>query len=100
MSGKFAWKPDDFAVAKPQPVNDDPALDFYRTKSLALQGKLFAPKGKFRVVSVDTWKGPFEDELVGDFDTLDEAVRAARAERYAVYIYDDTGKISDFLGRD
>ena len=41
--------------------------------SLASEGKLKAPKGKFRVVGVDTFAGPTDDYLIGDFDTVEEA---------------------------
>ena len=46
--------------------------------SLGLKGKLKAPnKGSFRVVAVDTWEGPFEDCLVGNFDNKDDAIEAS-----------------------
>ena len=53
-----------------------------------------APKGKFRVVSVDTFDG--SDALEGDFGTLDAAKIYARdfvkgEEMCKVHIYDDTG---------
>ena len=53
-----------------------------------------APAGQFRVIAVDRFKGLADDELVGDFTTLDAAIEAANAEAdpwYAVYVYDADG---------
>lgn len=60
-----------------------------------------APPGRFRVIACDTFEGPFADALVGDFDTLDAALHAAKDElcpMTAVYVYDDAGalKFSDY----
>jgi len=55
-----------------------------------------APSGKFRVIACDTFEGPFADEVVGDYDTLDTAIEAAKANLVpmtAVYVYDDTGQL-------
>lgn len=52
-----------------------------------------APKGKFRVVGVDTFSN--EDWLEGDFDTLDEAVDVANKKggtMTKMHVYDDQEK--------
>jgi hypothetical protein len=54
-----------------------------------------APSGQFRVIACDTFEGPFTDEFVGDYSTLDAAIEAAKANlcpMTAVYVYDDTGQ--------
>jgi hypothetical protein len=43
---------------------------------------------------VDTWAGPFADELVGDFGDKKAAMDAAKGaegEHVKVYVYDDAG---------
>ena len=53
-----------------------------------------APAGQFRVISFDRFKGFADEELVGDFISLDEAIEAAKGESdpwYAVYVYSDSG---------
>jgi hypothetical protein len=45
--------------------------------SIAGRGQLSARPGMYRVVTVDTFEGPFADHLVGDFATLEEAKTAA-----------------------
>jgi len=52
-----------------------------------------APKGKFRVIGVDTFDGG--DWVQGDFDTLEEALKVARSkggEMTKMHVYDDKGK--------
>jgi hypothetical protein len=56
--------------------------------------RLWANRGKFRVVGVDTFEGPSADYLVDDYDTLAEAVHEARQRggvMNPVYVYDDQG---------
>lgn len=53
-----------------------------------------APKGKFRVVGVDTFDG--DDWVEGDFDTLELALKhiAKKVENQSMlkmYVYDDRG---------
>jgi len=53
-----------------------------------------APKGKFRVVGVDTFDGG--DWVEGDFDTLEKARKHASERTNGVqmlkmHVYDDTG---------
>lgn len=53
-----------------------------------------APKGKFRLVGVDTFDGT--DWLVDDFKTLNAAMRRAKKETAGkdmlkMHVYDDTG---------
>ena len=53
-----------------------------------------APKGKFRVISVDTFDGG--DRVEGDFDTLEKArkhasERTKNQQMLKMYVYDDTG---------
>lgn len=55
--------------------------------------KLKAPKGKYRVVCVDTFDGG--DWVSGDFDTLAEAKKHADSKggtMQKAYVYDDTGR--------
>ncbi len=66
----------------------------------ANKGDLIAPKSQLRVVGVDV-----QDELglyyIGDFDSLDEAHRAAMSRARVgspVYIYNDIGDIVVRLG--
>jgi hypothetical protein len=58
-----------------------------------LSGKDFkAPKGKFRVVGVDTFDGG--DWIEGDFKTKDEAFKHANTkggEMLKTHVYDDKG---------
>lgn len=52
-----------------------------------------APKGKFRVVGVDTFDGG--DWLEGDFDTLEKASEHADkkgGEMTVMHVYDDQGR--------
>lgn len=52
-----------------------------------------APKGKTRVVGVDTFS--HEDWLEGDFDTVEEAKKHAASRggtMLKMHVYDDTGK--------
>jgi hypothetical protein len=52
-----------------------------------------APKGKFRVIGVDTFDGG--DWHQGDFDTKEAALACARAkggEMTKMYVYDDRGR--------
>lgn len=53
-----------------------------------------APRGKFRVIGVDTFDG--EDWMEGDFDTLPAAMthvnKETRGEQMLkMHVYDDTG---------
>jgi hypothetical protein len=70
--------------------------------SLAGRGQLIAPSGRFRLVGVDTFRGPFCDFLAGDFDNREDAIaeataRAGRLQPF--YVYDDTGKLVFSVGR-
>ena len=56
---------------------------------------LWAPKGQFRVVFVDTFD--HSDHVVGDYTTQAEAVDVARKkgdgkQLTRVYVYDDNGR--------
>ncbi len=54
--------------------------------------QLQAPKGKFRVVCVDTFDGG--DWVNGDYDTKQEAIRTASEKggtMLRAYVYDDKG---------
>ena len=56
--------------------------------------ELKAPKGKYRVVGVDTFNLPYTDSLVGDFDTREEAEAAAYeygGQMNPAHVYDDEG---------
>lgn len=58
-----------------------------------------APKGKFRVVGVDTFDG--SDWVQGDFDTLNEACQCARekgGEMTMMHVYNDKGEHMDEAG--
>lgn len=53
-----------------------------------------APKGKFRVIGVDTFDG--SDWVDGDFDTLEQARKHANKktkgkQMLKMHVYDDTG---------
>jgi hypothetical protein len=53
-----------------------------------------APKGKFRVIGVDTFEGPTADYLIGDYDTLGKAVAACNTHGGTMnpcYVFDDRG---------
>lgn len=61
-----------------------------------------APKGKFRVVAVDTFDGG--DWVSGDFNSAAEANAHARKETQGkqmlkMYVYDDTGACVSSYGR-
>ena len=52
-----------------------------------------APKGKFRVIGVDTFDGC--DWVQGDFPSKDEALACAHAkggQMTVMHVYDDTGR--------
>ena len=54
-----------------------------------------APPGKLRVIACDTFEGPFADELVGDYQNMEDAIAAAKASlspMVAVYVYDEKGQ--------
>ena len=56
---------------------------------------LTAPPGKFRVVEVDTFQPPGEGHsVIGDYDTLAEALQRAKdgTEDTPRYVYDDKGQ--------
>jgi len=56
---------------------------------------LIAPPGKFRVVEVDTFQPPGEGHsVIGDYDTLAEALQRAKdgTEDTPRYVYDDKGQ--------
>jgi len=56
--------------------------------------RLKAPKGRYRVVGVDTFEGPRDDFLMGDFDVLEDAKEEARyngGEMNVTYVFDDEG---------
>jgi hypothetical protein len=60
--------------------------------SLASEGKLIAPSGKYRVVGVDTFEDACADYLIADVDTLKEATDLADkhgGEMNPVYVYND-----------
>lgn len=58
--------------------------------------KLKAPKGKFRVIGVDTFEAFDADYLIGDYNTPRGAIRVAKKKgknMNPVYVYDDKGKL-------
>lgn len=58
-----------------------------------------APKGKFRVVGVDTFS--HEDWVYGDYDSLQEAKDFAKEKggnMNMVYVYDDKGEYKFHAG--
>ena len=63
--------------------------------SLATKGRLAAPKGRFRVVGVDVWEIPGEDDvLIADAPDLPTAKRLADQHAgmcFPVYVYDSDG---------
>jgi hypothetical protein len=61
---------------------------------LKSQNELKAPKGKFRVIGVDTLEGLNADYLIGDYATESEAIRNAAdkaGQMNPCYVYDDKG---------
>jgi len=53
-----------------------------------------APKGKFRVIGVDTFDMDGSDWIEGDFDTKEQALECARkkgGEMLKTHVYDDNG---------
>lgn len=55
--------------------------------------ELKAPRGKYRVVGVDTFDG--EDFLIGDFDSKEEAIQIAHergGHMRKTHVYSDAGK--------
>lgn len=55
--------------------------------------ELKAPKGKFRVVGVDTFSN--EDWVIGDFDSIEIAIKTANGKggtMLKTHVYDDKGK--------
>lgn len=73
-----------------------------RADSLAMRGQLIAPTGKYRLVGVDCFVGPFEDYLVGDFDNREDAIKVATAHGGKMkphYVYDDEGKLVFSAGK-
>ena len=62
-------------------------------------GGLIAPKGKFRIIGVDTFDGG--DWIVGEYDTLEEAINIANKKggtMTMMYVYDDRGKLHHSAG--
>ena len=53
-----------------------------------------APKGKFRLLGVDTFEGPFAEFVVGDYDDQADAIKEAKARRQPMvpfYVFSDDG---------
>ncbi len=53
-----------------------------------------APKGKFRVIGVDTFDSEGCDWIEGDFDTKEEAIRHAKLKggtMLKMHVFDDAG---------
>lgn len=70
--------------------------------SLVLSGKRAAPKGKFCLIGVETFVGPFADFLVGDFVSKDDAIREATklaGDMNPMYVYDDAGELLYSAGK-
>ncbi len=56
---------------------------------------LLAPKGRFRLVVIDTFESPTAQATVGDFEDRTDALREARARRREMiecYVFDEWGK--------
>lgn len=71
----------------PRPINEG------GNRSIDVLFSRLAPKGKFRVIGVDTFDGTDWNE--GDFDCAESAFEHASAksgEMLRMYVYDDTGK--------
>ena len=57
---------------------------------------LKAPKGKYRVIGVDTFEGPNADYLIGDYKSINKAMKAVDEHGGTMnpcYLYDDAGKL-------
>lgn len=70
-------------------------------ESLAARGQLIAPRGKFRVVLVDRFEGPFADITLGDFRSLKRAMWMAKKHSGAMlctYVYNDRGELMASFG--
>lgn len=65
--------------------------------SLATEGRLAAPKGKFRVVGVDTFEIPGEDDvLIADVSDLATAKMLAdehAGQAFEIFVYDDAARL-------
>lgn len=64
-----------------------------------VQDMRIAPKGKFQLLLVDTFEGPFAAFPVGVFDTVEEALTSGTKQKNGqtmmkYYVYDDKG---DFI---
>jgi hypothetical protein len=60
------------------------------------QNELKAPPGKFRAIGVDTFEASNADYLIGDYSTVEEAIRNAADKAGAMnpcYVYDDKGDL-------
>ena len=56
--------------------------------------ELFAPKGKYRVIGVDTFESPTADYLIGDYESQDKAFDECDkhgGEMNICYVYDSQG---------
>lgn len=63
--------------------------------------KFKAPPGKFRVIGVDTFEGPFADYPIDIVDTLAEAeelVKKRGRVMNTVYAYNDRGELVAHAG--
>jgi len=89
---RFFWNPGDLVEIKPKP---GPRFHASST-SMAARGELKAPKGKFRVIAVDTFESPCADCHLGDFTKKADAIRQANAHggpMNPVYVYTDKGEL-------
>lgn len=58
------------------------------------ENKLQAPKGKYRVIGVDTFEALNADYIIGDYKDRIKAIRIAKNEGGTMnptYVYDDEG---------
>jgi len=61
-----------------------------------------APPGKFRVLGVDTFSGPFEDYLIADCDSKETAIALAKKHGGSMnptYVYDWEGDMLFTAGK-
>jgi hypothetical protein len=96
--GKVALPEDDSASCEQVAAYQEQRRADDRDKT---RERLKAPQGMFRVVGVDTFEGPREDYLIGDYGSQARALKVARrhgGQMNPVHVYDDQGNSLAMFG--